>query len=217
CLQESGVADLCLRIVRGVGHEGADAPHALALLRARRKRPRGSSTAEQRDELASPYVEHGLLTPEPFEPAYRRLMMPRKRPVGPWGRLAARTIARTAGQDRSGSLTPPCPLMGQLRLTRRGPHVHARSLGSESGLAAACEAPNSRASAITSRRNGGSFDLNQCISHHRWVNVAAQIDVSPNCRKVAKRGNPGSARKAWSDRSWTGYRLLSIAMLRPCF
>src|SRR6516164_11655124 len=41
-LQESGVADLCLRIVRRVGHEGADAPHALALLRTRRERPRGS-------------------------------------------------------------------------------------------------------------------------------------------------------------------------------
>ena len=40
-LQQSGIADLCLRIVRGVGHEGADAPHALALLRARREWPSG--------------------------------------------------------------------------------------------------------------------------------------------------------------------------------
>jgi len=35
-------------------HEHADAPHALALLRARRERPRGHRTAEQRDELAAP-------------------------------------------------------------------------------------------------------------------------------------------------------------------
>src|SRR5262249_25678879 len=54
-LRESGVADLCLRIVRGVGHEGADAPHALALLRPRRERPRNHRATEQRDELAPPH------------------------------------------------------------------------------------------------------------------------------------------------------------------
>ena len=45
-----------LRIVRGRVHEHADAPHPLALLRARRQRPRRRA-AEQRDELAPP---HGL-------------------------------------------------------------------------------------------------------------------------------------------------------------
>ena len=40
------------RIVRGCGHEHADAPHPLALLRARRERPRRRRAAEQRDELA---------------------------------------------------------------------------------------------------------------------------------------------------------------------
>src|SRR5262249_46826064 len=50
-----GVADLCLRIVRAVGHEGADAPHPLALLRPRRDRPRCRGAAEQRDELATPH------------------------------------------------------------------------------------------------------------------------------------------------------------------
>src|SRR5262249_44607423 len=54
-LQESGVADLCLRIVRGVGHGGADAPHALALLRARRERPRRGRADKQRYELAAPH------------------------------------------------------------------------------------------------------------------------------------------------------------------
>src|SRR6516164_245749 len=34
------------------GSQHADAPHALALLRARRERPRGCRAAEQRDELA---------------------------------------------------------------------------------------------------------------------------------------------------------------------
>src|SRR5262249_6803473 len=40
------------RIVRGAGQEDADPPHALALLRARRERPRGRRAAEQRYELA---------------------------------------------------------------------------------------------------------------------------------------------------------------------
>src|SRR5262249_8429238 len=50
-LQKSGVAGLHLRIVCRIGHEYADAPHALALLRARRERPRRRA-AEQRDERA---------------------------------------------------------------------------------------------------------------------------------------------------------------------
>jgi hypothetical protein len=40
-LQERPDAGLCFRIVRGEWQEHADAPHALALLRARRERPRG--------------------------------------------------------------------------------------------------------------------------------------------------------------------------------
>jgi hypothetical protein len=39
-LQESGIADLRLRIARGPWQEHADARHSLALLRARRERPR---------------------------------------------------------------------------------------------------------------------------------------------------------------------------------
>ena len=42
---------LIFRIVRGCRHQHADAPHALALLRPRRERPRRRA-AEQRDELA---------------------------------------------------------------------------------------------------------------------------------------------------------------------
>src|SRR4030095_6311537 len=45
-------AVLTLRIVGRVRHEHADAPHPLALLRARRQRPRDRRAAEQRDELA---------------------------------------------------------------------------------------------------------------------------------------------------------------------
>ena len=41
-----------IRIVRGCGQEHADAPHALALLRARGERPRSRRAAEQRDEFA---------------------------------------------------------------------------------------------------------------------------------------------------------------------
>src|SRR5262249_59199571 len=50
--QEAGLPG---RIVCGERHEHADAPHALALLRARRKRPRRRA-AEQRDELAAFHV-----------------------------------------------------------------------------------------------------------------------------------------------------------------
>src|SRR5439155_23973451 len=52
-LQERRVAVLCLRIIRSVGHERGHAPHVLALLRARRERPRRSRPAKQRDELAA--------------------------------------------------------------------------------------------------------------------------------------------------------------------
>src|SRR5262245_8102630 len=51
-LQARRDASLSFRIVRGQMHEHADAPHSLALLRARRHWQR-SRTAEQRDELAS--------------------------------------------------------------------------------------------------------------------------------------------------------------------
>jgi hypothetical protein len=47
------------------------------------ERPRGRHATEQRKELASPEVEHGLLagsSPEPAVPAYRRVRMHRKRP-----------------------------------------------------------------------------------------------------------------------------------------
>jgi hypothetical protein len=51
-LNERGDATLPLRIVFVAEHEHADAPHAVALLHVRRERPRRSSAAEKRDELA---------------------------------------------------------------------------------------------------------------------------------------------------------------------
>src|SRR5262245_31799460 len=53
-LPESVEAPLHLWIVPGRADQHADAPHALALLRARHKRPRCRSTTDQRDELAPP-------------------------------------------------------------------------------------------------------------------------------------------------------------------
>ncbi len=50
-LPECREACLHFRIVLGIGHQHADAPHPLGLLRARRERPRRRA-AEQRDELA---------------------------------------------------------------------------------------------------------------------------------------------------------------------
>src|SRR5262249_50878714 len=52
-LMESRKAHLTFRIIGGVIHEHADAPHALALLRARRERPCRRRATEQRDELAA--------------------------------------------------------------------------------------------------------------------------------------------------------------------
>jgi hypothetical protein len=52
---------LSVRTVHGHTHKHADAAHAFGLLRARRNRPRGRCAGQQRDELASPEVEHGLL------------------------------------------------------------------------------------------------------------------------------------------------------------
>ena len=55
-LQERREAGLTFRIVRGRGHEHADAPHPLGLLRARRERPRAAAPPSSRDELAPPHV-----------------------------------------------------------------------------------------------------------------------------------------------------------------
>jgi hypothetical protein len=55
-LQEYRDAGLLFRIIRSCVHEHADASHALALLCARRERPRGR--AEQRYELAPFQWQH---------------------------------------------------------------------------------------------------------------------------------------------------------------
>ena len=52
-VRERGEATLLLGIVSVARHEDADAPYAVALLRARRERPR-SRAAEERDEIAPP-------------------------------------------------------------------------------------------------------------------------------------------------------------------
>src|SRR5215471_15896430 len=52
-LAERRNARLCLRIALGKAHQHADAPHALALLRARRERPSGRRAADERHELAA--------------------------------------------------------------------------------------------------------------------------------------------------------------------
>src|SRR6516165_3540526 len=69
-------------IVLGVWMQECDEPHALALLRARRKRPR-CRAAEQRNEPTPSYVKHGLL------PGTRCASLPQAQhapeaPPGPW-------------------------------------------------------------------------------------------------------------------------------------
>jgi hypothetical protein len=44
---------LSFPVALSIPHQHANAPHPLALLRARRERPRCGRAAEQRDELAS--------------------------------------------------------------------------------------------------------------------------------------------------------------------
>src|SRR6516165_8266411 len=60
-LHERRQACLSFRIVCGEGHEHADTPHPLALLRAHRERPRRRA-AEQRDELATLHLRGHSMT-----------------------------------------------------------------------------------------------------------------------------------------------------------
>src|SRR5262249_34924034 len=60
-LAERGQVPTTFRIIR-TPHQHRDLPHPLALLRARRERPRRRSAAEQRDELAPPYLRGHSMT-----------------------------------------------------------------------------------------------------------------------------------------------------------
>src|SRR5215475_8581126 len=57
---ERSDASLSFQTGRSRAHEHADAPHPLGLLRARRERPRGCGTAEQRYEVAPFHAWHGF-------------------------------------------------------------------------------------------------------------------------------------------------------------
>src|SRR5262249_52562709 len=87
-LQKRRETRLSFRVVRGKIHEHADAAHPLALLRARRERPRRSRATKKRDELAASHVGHGpsscrgVTTSNRVCPAYRGW------PASPWGRLS---------------------------------------------------------------------------------------------------------------------------------
>src|SRR5262249_27359260 len=50
-------------VALGKSLQYSDAPHPLALLRARRERPRHSRAANERDELAPLHVEHQVSPP----------------------------------------------------------------------------------------------------------------------------------------------------------
>ena len=61
-LQKRRVTALRIRVVRGQVRKYTNPPHALALLRARRERPHGSTAAEQRDEIASFHLRDHSIT-----------------------------------------------------------------------------------------------------------------------------------------------------------
>src|SRR5262245_56701465 len=62
-----------------------EADHRHRLLRAHRERPRNRRAAEQRKELASPYVEHGLL-PGTRCASLAQAQDGPEAPASPWGR-----------------------------------------------------------------------------------------------------------------------------------
>jgi hypothetical protein len=59
-LSECRKTTLRFCVFLGVADQHSDPPYPLRLLRARRERPRGRRAAEQREELASSEVWHGL-------------------------------------------------------------------------------------------------------------------------------------------------------------
>src|SRR5262249_50751295 len=70
---ESRESGLTFRIVRGLAHKHADAPHPLRLLRARRERQRRRRAGEQRDELAP---SHHSITSSASESRLSEILMP---------------------------------------------------------------------------------------------------------------------------------------------
>jgi hypothetical protein len=99
-LQKRSDAPLPFRIVRGQVHEHADTPHLLRLLCVRRERPGSHRTAEQRDELAASYVEHGASSPLAL--AHQQRPQPAE---GPCSRFACRlSLPLKAGEIRGADL-----------------------------------------------------------------------------------------------------------------
>src|SRR5262249_16366547 len=74
-LQEPGEARLPLRIVHGRVHKHTDTPYALALLRARRERPRGRA-ADKRDELATLHLRNHSITSSASASNFGEISMP---------------------------------------------------------------------------------------------------------------------------------------------
>src|SRR6516162_1081834 len=82
---ERSDASVSFQIRRTRAHEHLDAPHPLALLRAHRDWPGCRGTAQQGDELASSYVEHGLPSRNPCASLQHAHDTP-EAPARLWGR-----------------------------------------------------------------------------------------------------------------------------------
>src|SRR5262245_5911297 len=117
-------AGLSFWIVGSGVHENANAPHPLGRrLRPRRERPRRRA-ADERDELASSWVEHGLL------PGTRCASLPQAQdaPEAPAGQpISLRPLRKAATRDADASREPGLtrPMTGTAGCCARAATGHA--------------------------------------------------------------------------------------------
>src|SRR5262249_18359191 len=119
---------LLFRIIRSCVHEHADASHALALLRARRERPRSRRTAECGQQF--PPSDGDCHTPLPCEVRRERYhATPRLGAcIGVsvvWGIIPGGGVARSASKGAGEGLPPICPTVPPFSMAARGlPYGH---------------------------------------------------------------------------------------------
>src|SRR5262249_5025433 len=126
-LQERRIAGLCFRLVRSDGGKHADPPHPLALLRARRERPRYCRAAVKCDEFPTPHgaypkaKDHGrsiaVLAVGQWRASQIKSGASARRALGHRQMLRGLSLTqRSCGPDRAAR---PCRLLGTSRRIRK--------------------------------------------------------------------------------------------------